>query len=130
MKIHVFKMEQMIKVQLKKHIMSCFDQDVYIVLKHLRLGYTNVTVADFIAYLYAKYGEKTEELQNKALEDLDAEVDFTGQLIKPFQLRQDKLKLFLKDTEQRITEGMYVKKCLGVIERTNFINKSVLAWRA
>ena len=110
--------------------MSCFDKDVYIKLKHLRLGYTNVTVERFIGYLYLEYGKKTEELQNKALDDLEAEADFTGQSIKPFRLRQEKLKLFLEDTEQRITEGTYVKKFLGVIERTNFINKSVLAWRA
>ena len=92
-------MEKMIEVQLKKHIMSCFDKDVYIQLKEPRIGYTNVTVANLIAYLYQDYGEKTEELQNKALADLETEVDITGQSIKPFWLRQEKLKLFLEDTE-------------------------------
>lgn len=91
--------------------MSCFEKDVYIKPKDRIIGYTNVTVANFIAYLYQEYGEKTEALQNKALTDLETEVDITGQSIKPFRLRQEKLKLFLEDTEQRITEGMYVKKC-------------------
>ena len=60
MLLHVFEMDQMIETQIKKHIMSCFDKDVYIKLKHLRLGYTNVTVERFIEYLYSEYGEKTE----------------------------------------------------------------------
>ena len=130
MLLHVFEMEQMIEVQMKKHIMFCFDKDVYIQLKEPRIGYTNVTVANLIAHLYQEYGEKMEELQNKALADLDTEVYITGQSMIPFRLRQEKLKLFLKDTEQRIEDGMYVKKCLGVIERTNYINKAVLSWRA
>ena len=58
--------------------MSCFDKDVYIELKHLRLGYTNITVKRFIEYLYLEYGKKTEALQNKALDDLKVEADFTG----------------------------------------------------
>ena len=65
MLLHVFEMEQMIETQIKKHIMSCFKKDVYIKLKHLRLGYTNVTVERFIEYVYLEYGEKMEELQNR-----------------------------------------------------------------
>ena len=128
--LHVFEKEQMIETQIKKDLMSCFDKNVYIQLKYLRLGYTNVKVQRFIEYLYLEYGKKSEELKNKALDDLKAEADFTGQSIKPFRLRQKKLKLFLEDTEQKITEGTYIKKTLGVIERSNFINKSVLVWKA
>ena len=40
------------------------------------------------------------------------------------------MKLFLQDTEQAISDGMYIKKCLGVIEKSNYINKAVLIWRA
>ena len=75
--LHVFEMEQMIETKIKKHIMSCFDKDIYIKLKHARLGYTNVTVERFFEYLFDEYGEKTEKLQNKALEDLEADYDMT-----------------------------------------------------
>ena len=44
-------------------------------------------------------------------------------------IRQEKLKLLLHDTEQRIPEGTYIKKTLGVIENSNYINKDVLKWR-
>ena len=79
--------------------------------------------------MYAEYGEKTEKLQNKALEDLEEEVDLTGPSIIPYRLKQEKLLLFLSDTEQAISNGMYIKTYLRVIERTNYINKAVLAWR-
>ena len=39
------------------------------------------------------------------------------------------MKLFLEDTEQKINDGTYIKKTLGVIERSNYINKDVLKWR-
>ena len=119
----------MIETKIKKHIMSFFDKDIYIELKHDLLGYTNVSVEAFIKYLFNEYGEKTEKLQNKALEDLEADYDMTTQSIKHLRIRQEKLKLFLHDTEQRIPEGTYVKKTLGVIENANYINKDVLKWR-
>ena len=56
--LHVFEMEQMIETKMKKHIMSCFEKDIYIKLKHNLLGYTNVTVEEFIKFLYAEYGKK------------------------------------------------------------------------
>ena len=122
-------METMIETKMKKHIMSCFDKDIYIELKHNLLRYTNVSVEELIKYLYNEYGEKTEKLQNKALDDLEADYDMTTQSIKHLQIRQEKLKLFLDDTEQRINDWTYVKKTLGVIENSNYINKDVLKWR-
>ena len=62
--------------------------------------------------------------------DIDKEKDITGPSIKPLQLKQEKLKLFLEPTEQAISDGMYVKKCLGVIEKSNYIYKAVLIWRS
>ena len=59
--LHVFEMEQMIETKMKKHIMSCFEKDIYIKLKHNLLGYTNVSVEDLIKHLYDEYGEKTEK---------------------------------------------------------------------
>ena len=56
-------------------------------------------------------------------------MDLTGSSITPFHLKQEKLLLFLSDTEQAIPIGMYIVTCLRVIERTSFINKSVLEWR-
>ena len=128
-KLHVFEMEQMIETKIKKHIMSCFDKDIYIELKHHLLGYSNVTVEGLIRHLYAEYGEKTELLQNKALKDLEDDFDMTTNNIKLLKIRQEKLKLFLEDTEQKINDGTYIKKTLGVIERSNYINKDVLKWR-
>ena len=127
--LHVFKMEQMIETKMKKHIMSCFEKDIYIELKHDLLGYTNVTVEDLIKHLYDEYGEKTEKLQNKALDDLEADYDMTTNSIKHLKIRQEKLKLFLEDTEQKINEGTYIKKTLGVIEKSHYIDKDVLKWR-
>ena len=98
-KLHVFEMEQMIQTKIKKHIMSCFEEENYIELKHHVLGYSNVSVEALVQHLYDEYGEKTEELQNKALDDLQGEVDITGPSIKSFRLRKGKLKLFLKSTE-------------------------------
>ena len=112
--------------QLKKHVMSCFHKDIYIGLKQPRIGYTNITTRRMFEYLYAEYGEKTEKLQNKALAELEEEVDLPGPSIIPFRFKQEKLLLFLSDTEQTIPIGMYIVKCLRVIEKSNFINKSVL----
>ena len=115
--------------QMKKHVMSCFKKDNYVGLKQPRIGYTNITTSRIFEYLYAEYREKTEKLQNKALEDLEEEVDLTGPSIIPYRLKQEKLLLFLSDTEQAISNGIYIKTCLRVIERTNYINKAILAWR-
>ena len=115
--------------QLEKHVMLCSKKDIYVGLKQPRIGYTNITVLRIFEYLYAKYGEKTEKLQNKALKDLEEEVDLTSPSMIPFRLKQEKLLLFLLDTEQAILNGMYIKTCLRVIERTNYINKAVFAWR-
>ena len=60
---------------------------------------------------------------------MEADYDMTTQSIKHLRIRQEKLKLFLHDTEQRIPEGTYIKKTLGVIENSNYINKDVLKWR-
>ena len=127
--LHVFEMEQMMDQQLKKHVMSCFHKDIYVGLKQQRIGYTNITTTQIFEYLYAEYGEKTEKLQKKALADLEEEVDIVGPSIILFRLKQEKLLLFLLDTEQAIPIGMYIKTCLRVIERTNYINKAVLEWR-
>ena len=127
--LHVFEREQMMDQQLKKHVMSCFHKDICVGLKQPRIGYTNIATTRIFEYLYANYGEKTEKLQNKALADLEEEVDVTGPSIIPFCLKQEKFLLFLSDTEQAILNIMYIKTCLRVIERTNYVNKAVLAWR-
>ena len=128
--LYVFEMEQMIDKQMKAHVFSCFDKDIYVGLEQPRISYTNITTARVFEYLYAKYGEKTEALQNKALADLDKEVDITGPLIISFRLKQNKLKLFLQDTEQAISDRMYIKKYLRVIKNSNYINKALLTWQA
>ena len=102
--------------QLKRHVMSCIDKNIYVGLKQPRIGYTNITTTRLFEYLYTEYGEKTERLQNKALADLEEEVDLTGPSIILFRLKQEKLLLFLSDTEQAILEGMYTKTCLRVIK--------------
>ena len=107
----------------------CFHKDIYVGLKQPRIGYTNITTTRVFKYLYAEYGEKTEKLQNKALKELKEEVNLTGPTIISFRLKQEKLLLFLADIEQAILNGMYIKTCLRVIEKTNYINKTVLAWR-
>ena len=127
--LHVFELEQMIDEQMKKHAMSCFHKDIYIGLKDPRIGYTNITTTRFFEYLYDEYGEKTEKLQNKALADLEEEVDLTGPSITPFCLEQEKLLLFLSDMEQAVPIGMYIVTCLQVIKKSNFINKAILEWR-
>ena len=86
-RLRVFEMEQMMDQQMKKHAMSCFEKDIYVGLKQPRIGYTNITTSRIFKYLYAKYGEKTEKIQNKALEDLEEEVDLTGPSIIPFRLK-------------------------------------------
>ena len=128
-RLHGFEIEQVMDQQIKKHVMSCFEKDIYVGLKQPQIGYINITTARIFEYLYAEYGEKTEKLQNKALEDLEEDADLTGLSIIPFRLKQEKLLLFLSDTDQAISNGMYIKTCLRVIERTNYINKAVLAWR-
>ena len=128
-KLHVFEMEQMIETKIKKHIMSCFDEDIYVELKHHRLGYSNVTVEALVQHLYDEYGEKTEELQNKALKALEEDYDMTTNNVKLLRIRQEKWKLFLANTEQAINDGTYIKKTLGVIEKSNYLNKDVLKWR-
>ena len=60
---------------------------------------------------------------------MEEEVDLTGPSITPFHLKQEKLLLFLSDMEQAVPIGMYIVTCLRVIEKSNFINKSVLEWR-
>ena len=128
-KLHVFEMEQMIQTKIKKHIMSCFEEEIYVELKHHVLGYSNVSVETLVQHLYDEYGEKTEELQNKALKALEEDYDMTTNNVKLLRIRQEKWKLFLADTEQAINDGTYIKKTLGVIEKSNYLNKDVLKWR-
>ena len=109
--------------------MLCFNEDDYMDLKQDQIGYTNVTTLGSFKYLYDEYGEKTKDLQNKALADLEQVVDFSGSLIRPFKIKQEKLKLFLDTTEQALLDGIYIKKCLWVIERSNYIDKDVLKWK-
>ena len=78
---------------------------------------------------YDEYGEKTEKLQNKALEDMEEPVDLTGPSITPYRLKQEKLLRFLSDTEQAIPPERYIVIFLRVMEKANFINKAVLEWR-
>ena len=128
-KLHVFEMEQMIETKIKKHIMSCFEEEIYVELKHHLLGYSNVSVEALVQHLYDEYGEKTEELQNKALKALEEDYDMTTNNVKLLRIRQEKWKLFLENTEQAINDGTYIKKTLGVIEKSNYLNKDVLKWR-
>ena len=107
-KLHVFEMEQMIKEQMKKYIMSCFHKEIYIGLKDPQIGYTNITTTSLFEYLYSEYGEKPEKLQNKALANMEEEVDLTGPSITPYRLKQEKLLLFLLDTEQPVPELRYI----------------------
>ena len=109
--------------------MSCFDEDIYIELKHNLLGYSNVSVVELVQNLYDEYGEKTEELQNKALAALEEDFYLTTNNVKLLKIRQEKWKLFLASTEQAVNDGTYIKKTLGVIEKANFLNKDVLKWR-
>ena len=77
-RLHLIKLEQMIKEQCKKHIMSCFHKDIYCGLKDNQLSCINITTACLYEYLYEEYIDKTEELQNKALANLEDLVDLTG----------------------------------------------------
>ena len=108
--------------------MSCFHKDIYIGLKDPRIGYTNITTTRLFEYLYDEYGEKTKKLQNKALADMEEEVDLTGPSITLYCLKQEKLLLFLSDTGQAVHTGRYIVICLRVIEKFNFINKAILEW--
>ena len=101
---------------MKKHVMSCFHKNIYVVLKQPRIGYTNITTTRIFEYLYTEYGEKIEKLQNKALANLEEEVDLTGPSITSFRLKQEKVLLFLSDTKQAVPIGMYIMTCLRVIK--------------
>ena len=128
-RLHVFELEQMIEEQGKKHIMSCFHKDTYCGLKDPRLDYINILTACLFEYLYTEYRDKTKKLQNKALDDMEEAVDLKGSSITSFCLKEEKLLLFLSDTEQAVLAGWYIIICLQVIEKSNFINKTVLEWR-
>ena len=49
----------MIGNQMKTHVFSCFDSNIYVGLKQPRIEYTNITTARIFKYLYTEYGEKT-----------------------------------------------------------------------
>ena len=51
-------------------------------LKQDRIGYTNISTQQVFAFLYREFGEKTKKLQNKALKDMEEEVDITEASIK------------------------------------------------
>ena len=51
-RLHVLELEQMIKKQCKKHIMSCFHKDIYCGLKDPQIGYINITTTRLFEYLY------------------------------------------------------------------------------
>ena len=74
----MFEIEQMIKEQMKKHVMPYIHKDIYIEINDPQIGYTNITTTRVFEYLYDEYREKTEKLQNKALADLEEEVDLTS----------------------------------------------------
>ena len=127
-RLHVFKLKQMNKDKCKKQIISSFHKDIYCGLKEDQLDYINIVTAPLFEYLYDVYGDKTQELQNKAFADMEDLVDLRGPSITPFCRRQEKLLLFLLDTEQAITSGRYILICLNIIKKTNFINKEVREW--
>ena len=109
MRLQRLHLKQWTKIKTQTTEETCnvlFHKDIYVGLKQPHIGYTNITTTRIFEYLYAEYGEKTEKLQNKALADLEEEVDLTGPSITPFRLKQEKLLLFLLDTEQAIPIGM------------------------
>ena len=101
-------MERTLDEKLKPHVFSCFDEGDYMDLNKERIGYTNVTMKEILTYLYTEYIEKTEALQNKALDNLNKGVDISGPSIKPFKIKQGKLKLFLALTEQALPDKIYL----------------------
>ena len=119
----------MVDTKLCGNVMSYLNENDYIKLKEKPIRYTNVTTAALFVHLYDEYGEKTEALQNKALDDLEEDVNISGASTRTFKIKQDKLQLFLEDTEQAVSDGIYITKYLKVIKQSNFINKDVLKWR-
>ena len=96
--------------------MSCFHKDVSISIKDPQIGYIYITTTRLFEYLYDEYREKTKKLQNKALPDMEEEVDCTCQLITPYRFKQEKLLQFLLDTEQAVSVGRYIVIFIRVIE--------------
>lgn len=60
---------------MKEYVLLSIEEYVYI-------------TPQVIAILYQEYGEKIEELENKALEDTDKEVDISGPSINSFRLKE------------------------------------------
>lgn len=60
---------------------------------------------------------------------MEEDVNIKGLPIRPHKIKQEKLQLFLNDTESAVPNGIYIKKCLGVLKRTIYINKDVLKLR-
>ena len=67
--------------------MLCFNEDDYMDLKQEWIRYTNLTTLRLFEYLYDQDDEKTEELQNKVLADLEEDVDFSNPSIRPFKIK-------------------------------------------
>ena len=110
--------------------MSYFNEDDYKDLKQEPIKNTNVTILELFDCLYNKYSKKTEELQIKVLADLEEDLNISKPSNRPSKIKQEKLKLFLYNTEQAIPNGIYVKKCIRVIKQFSYINKDVLKLRA
>ena len=55
-------MEQTIDTQMKTHIFSGFQEDVYVDLKQPSIRFANITTARVFQFLYDEYGVKTEGL--------------------------------------------------------------------
>ena len=75
--LQAFKMECTLDGKLKGHVFLCFDKDDYIALKQDQIRYTNISTQQVFEYLYQEYGEKNEELQNKALDNMDKDLDIS-----------------------------------------------------
>ena len=75
--LKIFETKRMVDTKLKIYVMSCFNKDDYIELREDPIGYTNITIAALFVHLYNEYGEKTEALQNKTLDDLEDDVNIS-----------------------------------------------------
>ena len=129
-------MEHTIDKKLKAHVFSCFKEDDYLNLKQNKIEYTNVKTLQVYIYIYIYiciYGEYDENNKSTVKRGSGGSwwtrgYKWTVTQSIHNQTRTTKAISSFKGT--KTPDGIYLKKCLWINEKSICINKDVFKWRA
>ena len=100
--------------------MKCVPETCYDILKDDDLGYRSITCLDLLDHPFGEQDGKTTKMRAKALADMITDTDITGTSLSKLWVRNKQLQKFIIDTQEEVTDGVYISNCVKVIENTFF----------